>query len=154
MYVARLVAGLMRQRGPPGRSQGPVNLEPEVVIDRIQYLPLLASMEDGDRWFGKARWVEAGASEFAHEILVGAAPCRSGRRVVEVQIAQPGRIPSQSGRADRRQALMVACAIHLCNSGGMPVIQWAFVGVGLALEAVIAWAWLVSPPHRGTRSPR
>jgi hypothetical protein len=27
-------------------------------------------------------------------------------------------------------------------------IQWVFVGAGLALECLVIWAWLNSPPFR------
>ena len=32
-----------------------------------------------------------------------------------------------------------------CSDLTVSAVQWVFLGVGLALEAVIAWAWLVSP---------
>jgi hypothetical protein len=30
----------------------------------------------------------------------------------------------------------------------MSAVQWVFVGVGLALEGVIVWAWLLGAPSQ------
>jgi hypothetical protein len=33
--------------------------------------------------------------------------------------------------------------------GSLSPVQWCFAGVGVALEAVIVWAWIASPPSAG-----
>jgi hypothetical protein len=33
----------------------------------------------------------------------------------------------------------------------MSPVQWVFIGVGLVLEGVIVWAWLISAPGEDRR---
>lgn len=85
------------------------------------------SIADSPRWVGGWKWAAFIAT--AVIVISGATYVAEASRLTGAHIA------SESGRSTATGLTMSA-------------IQWGFLGVGIALEGIIAWAWLVSPPRR------